>query len=271
MRKLISTTALFVLALSLNVAFAQDDDIIEENAPQQIDTTEIDEEHENEVIINLSRRHLNGNLETRWFTLGLGVNPVMSNGDFNFPAQPGLLDDWNLRTGKSTNVDLGIVAQKLNLANHRLYLHYGLGLDLNKFTYENNFFIDENTNQWATTPITEEVKKNRLAVSYLQLPVMLEFNTSDSDRNSFKFSAGGFGGLRMKSNQKIKYKGDVPGPNKIKVKDDFNLNNFIYGLRGELGYGPVNFYTKYHLENILKDSSNPDLNVVSMGIMIVPF
>jgi len=51
-------------------------------------------------------------------------------------------------------------------------------------------------------------------VTYLEVPLMLNFESSTSHYNSFRLSVGGYGGARIKSKQKIKFqdRGDGTAP-----------------------------------------------------------
>jgi len=102
---------------------------------------------------------------------------------------------------------------------------------------------------------------------------MLNFETSDNHYDSFRISAGGFGGLRLGSNQKIKFRDSddnfLDGGRKFKEKDSFNLGTINYGLRTEIGYGPINIFGKYHFSDLFDDEEQ--LNNLSIGLMLVPF
>ncbi|MBX2845024.1 MAG: PorT family protein [Saprospiraceae bacterium] len=218
------------------------------------------------------------NLKTRWFTFGLGPNLVHNQGDFSLGTANQISEDFgNLRFGNSTNVEIGIVQQKLNLSKHKLNLQWGLGLDNNKFSFEEDFVIDQDANEYIRTTegINGSTKKNRLSATYVQVPLMLNYESSTRHYNSIRISAGGFAGLRINSNQKIKFRdrddNGINGKKKYKESDDFNLENVVYGLKGELGYGPVNLYAKYNLNDLFKEEVGQDLQLLSVGIMLVPF
>jgi len=249
----------------------------------QIDSTEYEVdtlEQRTRIEVDFGRADFDSttNLTTRWFTFGLGINPVHVDGDFNFSGTTDLYDDFDdLRLVNSTNVEIGIVNQKLNLIDHKFHLVWGLGIDNNKYSFEDDFFIDPDSDTWESSDdlIAGGTKKNRLSVKYLQVPLMLNFESTTRHYNSFRLSAGGYGGVRIGSNQKIKFKQRednlLDGDKLYKEKDNFNLNNFVYGIKGELGYGPVNLYAKYQLNELFKDTINDDLQTMSVGIMIVPF
>ncbi|NJW55231.1 hypothetical protein HC175_20155, partial [Salinimicrobium sp. CDJ15-91] len=52
---------------------------------------------------------------------------------------------------------------------------------------------------------------------------------------------------------------------KLKLKGDYNTNEFIYGLSGYVGFGGTSLYVKYDLNPIFKDP-NPELNNISVGL-----
>jgi len=274
MKNLIST--LFILFLMVPV-LAQVDEEVPEETPEII-LEEVEEAEDKEIVdtleqdiditVTIGRRdfNMNDNLTTSWFNLGLGFNTVLNQGNFNLPSQPQFFEDWNLRMGNSTNVNLGIVQQKLNVIDHKINLVYGLNLDFNKFSYENDFFIDTESASWSTNAITQDVKKNRLAVKYVQIPVMINFESNKGHHSkSFRLNAGGFAGMRIGSNQKVKFESDFNGNKKVKTRDDFNLENFQYGLRGEVGF------STYQLNDMFENQTAEELRGLNIGVMVVPF
>lgn len=234
------------------------------------------EERVGDSIIVRFRRDTTKNSTTRWFTFGLGVNPVYTNSSFDLPTTPEFYNDWEITTVKSTNVDLGIVQHKLNLVDHKFNLYTGIGFDITKFMFEDNFVIDPDAETWQTSDFDAETKKNRLTTSFIHVPLMLNFESNEKHHKSFRLSAGMFGNLRLGSNQKIKFEDNSDNfldedKRKYKEKDNFNQRDLTYGMKGVMGFGPVNLYAKYYMEDMFKDEAAPDLNRLSMGIMIIPF
>ena len=88
----------------------------------------------------------------------------------------------------------------------------------------------------------------------------IRYNT----RNKFKLGLGGYAGLNLLTIQKLKYEED--GNNrKDKYKQNYNTNNFIYGLSGYVGVGDFAVYLKYDLNTIFKDNRVDEHNV-SLGV-----
>lgn len=244
--------------------------------PPDRDTTKIEEGGEVVVDFKFGDTDTTKNIITRMITFGLGFNTVLDGQNI---TNPSLQNDWDLRTLKSTHLTIGIINWKINLTGHKLYLQTGINGDYYKYMFEDNFWIDPESDNWETDyAILDgiETKKNRLITNYINIPLMLNFESSTQHFKSFRLSAGGFGGIRGYTNHKIKFedKDDNPFEDKIKYKekDNYNLNNFTYGLQGVIGYGPVNLYGKYHLQEIFEEDSNsPRLNNLSIGIMLLPF
>ncbi len=272
---------LLILSLFSTTMFCQE---AEPKDSTETNTIEVEEEIEDEdsdtssttVIVEFStKKHSSErNLITRWLTLGLGMNPVMVDGDFDLPDDQ-FYQDWKLKNGKSTNVDIGIVQQKLNLSKHKFYLYSGIGLDINKYMFEDNFFIDDDVDYWVTNNFNGDTKKNRLTATYLHIPLMFNYESNTSHSQSFRINAGMYGSLRLSANQKIKFHHRSDNPvedeRKFKNRDDFNMKTFVYGIKGEMGFGPINVYTKYQLADIFDESAAPSLSPFSFGIMIIPF
>ncbi|QCK14089.1 hypothetical protein [Mangrovivirga cuniculi] len=109
-----------------------------------------------------------------------------------------------------------------------------------------------------------------LDFSYKKKPIELSDgsirNVTRYNKKSFRVGFGGFVGYRLASYSKYTYnfEGD-----KEKDKDfsSFNMNNFRYGLRAQIGYGNFNFFVDYDLNPVFDDVNAPDLNAVSFGFI----
>jgi len=121
-------------------------------------------------------------------------------------------------------------------------------------------------------PDTINFKKNKLSVTYLDLPIELRFRGKNSE--SAKVALGFKGGLTI--NNHTKYKGDeyIYGDRttiKEKKYDNSNILNYRYGITGRIGYKWINLNIFYSLTNLFKNNKAPEMYPVSIGIMITPF
>jgi hypothetical protein len=182
-----------------------------------------------------------------------GFSNFNDNTDYTSPAAqsyaPGSNESWfQLKDGKSRNVNVWIFMQKLNVVKHVVNLKYGVGLELNNYFYKRPVRYSDNPPAIVNPPIVtldntpdRSYSKNKLAADYLTVPMMLNFNFTPRRKNGFGFSAGvSFGYLYSARN---KYENSDEG--KKKVKDDFDMEKWKLSYIGELSLGPVRFYASY--------------------------
>jgi hypothetical protein len=198
-----------------------------------------------------SRRKKPENVTTNWWIIDLGYAGFSDKTNYASAATqsfaPGSTEDWfDLRGGKSRNVNVWFFMQRLNMISHVVNLKYGLGLELN------NYFFDDERIRFQKNPtlITmdatlKDARKNKLAADYLTIPLMLNFNFTPNRNNGFGFSAGVSGGYLYSARQKTKINGD-----KDKVRNDFDLKRWKLSYIGELNLGPVKLYGSYAFENM---------------------
>lgn len=140
---------------------------------------------------------------------------------------------------------------------------------------ENVVFVMDNgktTLQDAGFPI----KKSRLSVGYLTIPMHLEIDLSKPkyDRYSnqsylrsqtgFRMGVGGFLGVRYYSNQVVKYNDDGKKIRKVE-RDDFNVNSFTFGPSAYIGYRDISLFARYDVNPVFKNNPT-DINNLSFGL-----
>jgi hypothetical protein len=207
---------------------------------------------EPDIVISNHHKRKSSNLSTNWFIFDFGFSNF--NDKTNYPAAiasgflgPGVTpDQFDLRTGKSVNVNIWFFMQRLNMVKHVLNLKYGLGLELNNYRFEDErLHIAKNPTHIYIDPDWNVVDKNKLATDYITVPLMLNFNFTPGRENGFGLSAGVSAGFLYSSRQKIKVNGD-----RDKTKDDFDLEQWKFSYIGELNLGPVRLYGSYAMHNM---------------------
>ncbi|MEO6001010.1 MAG: outer membrane beta-barrel protein, partial [Chitinophagaceae bacterium] len=195
------------------------------------------------VDVKYLRKKLS-NLSTNWGIIDLGFNNFTDNTNYASASTqqfaPGSTKDWfNLRNGKSINVNIWFVMQRLNIIKHVVNLKYGLGLELNNFRYEEDIVFSKNPTIINKNPLIN-YSKNKLATDYLTVPLMLNFNFTPRKDNfsTFGLSVGVSGGYLYTSRQKL-----ISGENgKEKNKNNFDLRPYKINYIAELQLGPVKVY-----------------------------
>jgi hypothetical protein len=116
--------------------------------------------------------------------------------------------------------------------------------------------------------------KVKLRMDHLVLPLHFEIGPSKythgehsirySIRNQFRLGLGGYGGLKLGTRQKLKYRRD--GQNiKDKLTGDYNTHDLIYGFSGYMGFDGVLLYLKYDMNPLFKDAVVEQHNI-SLGL-----
>ena len=198
-----------------------------------------------------SRRKTPQNLTTNWWIIDMGFSgfndkTVYASAEAQAFA-PGSTEDWfDIKSGKSRNVNIWFFMQRLNLIKHVVNLKYGLGLELN------NYFFDDESIRFQKNPTLvvmdnalKGAKKNKLAADYLTVPLMVNFNFTPERRNGFGFSAGISAGYLYSARQKVKFSDD-----KVKVHNDFDLQDWKLSYVGEINLGLVKLYGSYAFQTM---------------------
>jgi len=168
----------------------------------------------------------------------------------------------------------------VRLGESAFTLHPGFGIGTDKFSFDENVTLVRGLNGDITIEPLEtteygEVNKTKLATTYFEVPLELRFHfNKDNMRKTGKISIGGKVGVLMSSHTKIKFE-HLGEKQKLKAKDNYNLNRFRYGLQGSVGIAGVAAYFYYGLNKLFEKDEGPEetLNTSQMqaGIAISVF
>ena len=195
------------------------------------------------------------NISTNWWIFDFGFS---NWNDQTNPHSQAAIDfagaayaknpDWaKLLSGKSRNINIWLFMQRLNMVKHVLNLKYGVGIECN------NYFYDDVRVRYTKNPTTvvldsnlTSAKKNKLAVDYLTVPLMLNFNFTPGKRQrTLGFSVGVSAGYLYSARQKTKTDGQVS-----KTHSDYDIERWKISYVGEILLGPVKFYGSYAFKNM---------------------
>ncbi len=188
---------------------------------------------------------------TNWFIVDLGFANYNDRTHYNevagdtylrrlIPGDPFTKSDLKLQT-KSSNVNIWLFMQKLNIAKRVLNLKYGLGLEMFNFRYDNN--ISYNKTPAYLFMDTINFSKDKLYTAYASVPMMININPWP-DKKRISLSFGASAGYLIGSH--TKQKSDERG--KTKVRGDFDLDKWRLAYVGELALGPVRLYGSYSIQ-----------------------
>lgn len=216
------------------------------------------------TTVEITRRPVQkpGSITTNWWIFDLGFANLRDETNYGSAAANSYLrtirageatftkDDLKLRAGKTSNVNLWIFMQQLNVTKGVLNLKYGLGLEMYNFRYENN--ISYNKNPAYIFRDSVDFSKNKLYAGYLTVPFMVNLHTHPGQKKGLSLSAGVSAGYLVGSrNKQISNE-----RGKTKTKGDFDLEQFRLAYIGELGLGPVRLFGSYSINPLHEKGLN---------------
>jgi hypothetical protein len=262
-----------VRAINIETRVAKEQEKLEILVQKQVDG-QISENDSTKITLinigydkNIFNNKSNEKRTTTQFILAFGANNLVTDGavaNSDFYYWQSHFFEWgltyNTRIFKNDNL---------------LHLKYGFSVMYNNICpTDNRYFVPDGNNQTNLEVFPYELEDSRFKNVYLVAPLHLEFDFSGnkskngvsgfSTHKGVRFGIGGYGGLRIKSKQKMYYNID-DDKIRIKTKGNFNANDLIYGVSTYLGYKETSLYLKYDL-NPLFENNVIDQNNISLGV-----
>lgn len=211
----------------------------------------------------------NDDFTGHWAGIDFGFN-IFLNEDYN-GYESDFMDNDVLR---SNSLSINFVQQSIGIQRYRntIGLVTGLGLRFHSYRLDDHTTIirDENSIIQPVQPEFENIKKSKLALISVVMPVLIEFQIPvNNNHNPIYFSGGVYGGLRLHSHTKVKYKEDRN--EKLKVADHFSMHDFSYGIMVRTGFRRVNLHATYELVPLFREDKGPELTPFSLGITLLRF
>lgn len=207
------------------------------------------------------------NVKTRWLTmLDLGVATYAQLGTNGFAEG---YRPFEQNMGQSLHWNWTIVRQRINLIDKKLFWNHALSFEFQHYNFANKYTLRNDSGRVAVSPENPVIDNNRIYTSFITVPLMLTYESNAARKSrSFRLGAGGYGSLMLGHNLKQEFN-NAP---KQETKGVFNMNQFRYGFRAEIGYGPINFYATYAMNGLFKDDAQgPNLRPMTIGISLLPF
>jgi hypothetical protein len=218
----------------------------------------------------------------------VGLPDLAKDGDR--PEQPDLPGDIMVDVGFnliSDDTDLlntefwpsksvGIYYMRTFKINNYFTFNPALGLGLEKYGLADNanYVSNENRNIVFDTITNVRVRKNKLAVTYLDIPMELRFYPRETiDGEGLFIGVGGVIGFRVRAHTKVKY--DLFEDTRIeKTTGRFGLSDFRYGLQIRAGWKGAHLFFKQYFSPMFNDGRGPlgaEPTAFTLGINITGF
>lgn len=206
---------------------------------------------------------------THWGGLDLGVNfLVNSDNKLKYPTN----DEWiELDQSKSLSWRFNLFEQKIRIAKDYAGIITGVSLVYNSYSFDKNVALFGNSDStFAVLDTVAQYSKNKLRATYLQVPLLVEFNTSNDPDRTFHVAAGIIGGWKIGSQYKQRFESDGK-EYKVKVSDDYNLSPLTLDATARIGYRNLTLFATYGLTSLFKDDKGPEVYPVTVGLSLMPF
>jgi hypothetical protein len=200
-----------------------------------------------------------GKFEGHWEGLEFGFNSF-DKPDYSLYQ---VKDFMSLNPGKSIEVNFNFYQLDIGLVKSYAGLVSGMGLSFDNYRFQNPYTIKRNGDFTGPVALSyDNLSKTKLTASYLNVPVLLEFQIPVNHKEGRLFvNAGVIGGVKIGSHTKVKY-----GHTKDKDHDGFNMNALKYSASARIGYKDVSVYCNYSLNPLFESGKGPGLTPFSVGI-----
>ncbi len=207
------------------------------------------------------RKKFNGS----WAGIDIGLNGFLnSNNSFSLNSSDQFL---NLNQAKSWTFSLNFAEFNIGLVKKHIGLVTGAGLQFNNYRFDKNIsLIGDSSKLTYYTDTVLKFQKNKMVVTYLTIPLLLEFQLPVNNHHDIVHLSGGIiGGLRIGTHTKQVF--DINGnSNKEKQREDFHLSPITYALTGRIGYNGISVFANYSLSSLLKSNEGPEVYPWSAGL-----
>lgn len=185
------------------------------------------------------------------------------------------VNDLDFKIAGSRFFELGLAWKTRVFKNSNwLRLKYGFSFQFNGLKPTGNRYFVEEDNMTRLVEHELDLDKSKFRMDNLVFPIHFEIGPSSrtetehrlrfSTEDKLKIGFGGYAGVNLGERQKLKYEKDGEDV-KQKLKNDYNTNEFVYGLSAYLGWGGTAAYVKYDLNPIFQEP-NVELRNVSVGL-----
>jgi hypothetical protein len=210
---------------------------------------------------------------SRWAGLNLGFNQLRNSEDFS--ALEGAGEIWDNKIWGSRTWNINLFEYSLSIVKRHILLTTGVGFEFRNYSFKKDFDLVY-TGEFIEPQLTTfDYSKNKLHASYVQVPLLLEFNTSSKPKKGLYLAGGVIGGYKMNSSMDQEY--EFAGQEiekEIEDNNGFNLND--YQLMGTLRFGinRITFIGNFDLLPVFEEGKSitgDGISNVSFGVQLVGF
>lgn len=210
----------------------------------------------------------NGN----WAGLEVGFNNYLnSEKSFNLEGSDEFM---NLKTFRSRVVNINFLEFNIPLYKKTFGITTGSGLEINNFCFSRNIrLLTDSVHLFYQTDTVRKFIKTKLTAIYLAFPILFEFQSLVGKKNKpVYFSIGAVGEICIDSYTQLLFKENIDDYSreiKYRVRDNYYLSPYRYGLTARVGYRFFKLFVNYSLTPLFFKGYAPELYPLSIGIGLI--
>lgn len=206
-----------------------------------------------------------------WRGILIGTSGLLNaSGGTNFDK---VAPNFDLNRRFSDNAQINIVERQFNVVKNYFKIVTGLGIDYRRLEFAKKTNLQANaifTSSNLDTTNQYNYKRNSLRSTYVQVPLLLEFNTSNKSNKSFHVAFGVVGQFLLGASTRQRL--EQGGYKSIRTrKDDYNLSPFTAKAHVNIGYADWSIFGEYNLTPLFERGKGPELYPFSIGLRILSF
>jgi hypothetical protein len=183
--------------------------------------------------------------------------------------------DWlSLNPNRSLTWRLNLLEQKVRLYRDYIGILTGFSITYAGYGLQNNIDLASSESQEtfgvAVDPSVRDYYKNKLRTTSLQIPLMLEFNSSCNPKKHFHLAVGVQGGWVTTSIQKQKWQNEL-GRFTSRRRDEFNIQPLTLDLAVRIGFNKTSIFVNYGLQPLFQKQLGTNVFPLIFGIQLTQF
>ncbi|MFK8036717.1 MAG: porin family protein [Crocinitomicaceae bacterium] len=227
------------------------------------DTIMVDSGDEDNFDVKKKKKKSDDDL-TYWSGFEFGPSVLLDNSGGTNINSPYL----NIDPAQSFSYSLNLFEKRIRFGSDHVGLVTGLGFTQARYGFKDNYnLLASSDSTWGVLDTTRAFNKNQLRATYLNIPLLLQFNFSKNANKNFHIATGVIGGVRI--NSKTVQKFDVNGKaTKNKAKGVYNLNSFQASATARVGYKDFGVFANYNLLSLFEPGQAEEVYPLTMGISL---
>jgi Outer membrane protein beta-barrel domain len=203
-----------------------------------------------------------------WSGFEVGVNILMNNQfESSFSEKHLQIDPAN-----SFVFNFNFLEYHIKFGTPHIGLVTGLGFTNSRFGFKDpNMRLVANSDStfgMTDTTLINGFSKNQLRVNYLNIPFLIQLNTSKNKKKNFHIAFGVIGGVRLSTKMKYKYE-VLSGETKDKTKGRFNVNPFHASLTARIGYRNIGVFANFNMLPLFENDKSRVAKPLTFGASIL--